>query len=172
MRNRDQRLSQHLIVGVLVNVSGKVAIDLYQIKEEILKMAKRRHSRPEIVQCKCETMGLHFFHETNYDFGQLHRAVFADLKNQPIRMKRRTGQFTVQHPSPSSITKGARRDVDGQAGSRVLLQKPKRQLKARCVNVTSKAGFLNFTHELRGGYDAPRFIHHADQTFIKRHRIP
>ncbi len=30
MRNRDQRLSQHLIVGVLVNVSGKVTIDLYQ----------------------------------------------------------------------------------------------------------------------------------------------
>ena len=47
MRNRDQRLSQHLIVGVLVNVSGKVAIDLYQIKEEILKMAKRSQESAE-----------------------------------------------------------------------------------------------------------------------------
>ena len=91
MRYRDQRLSQHLIVGVFVNVSGKVAIDLYQIKEEILKVAKRRHSRPEIIERKRQTVGLHFFHETNYNFWQLHCAVFADLKDQPIRMKRRTG---------------------------------------------------------------------------------
>ena len=52
MRDGYQRFGEHLVVRVVVDVSGKVAVDLQQIKEEILEVAKGGHPCPEIMESK------------------------------------------------------------------------------------------------------------------------
>ena len=58
LANRQQRRGQHLIVAVAVDVADELAVDLQDVKEEILEIADGGIARAEIIQRKGNAFGL------------------------------------------------------------------------------------------------------------------